>query len=53
MNWDWGSIFNISFTTDFWFALVSIIFINIILNLYYKLFALIIFFINFVSSLLL
>jgi YjbE family integral membrane protein len=32
MNWDWGSIFNISFTTDFWLALTSIIFINIILS---------------------
>ena len=32
MNWDWGSIFNISFTTDFWLALASIIFINIILS---------------------
>jgi YjbE family integral membrane protein len=29
---DWGSICNVSFTTDFWFALVSVIFINIILS---------------------
>jgi YjbE family integral membrane protein len=29
---DWGSIYNVSFTTDFWLALVSVIFINIILS---------------------
>lgn len=29
---DWGSICNISFTTDFWLALASIIVINIILS---------------------
>src|SRR5271157_5033365 len=29
---DWGNICNVSFTTDFWLALVSVIFINIILS---------------------
>jgi YjbE family integral membrane protein len=29
---DWGSICNVSFTTDFWLALLSVIIINIILS---------------------
>ena len=29
---DWGNVCNVSFTTDFWLALVSVIFINIILS---------------------